>query len=71
METATIALGHGINVGVFQVVTFAAAVILVAALDLLLYRTGIGAKIRAVSPPPISSGCPRCEFMRSRWASPL
>ena len=49
METATIALGHGINVGVFQVVTFAAAVILVAALDLLLYRTGIGAKIRAVS----------------------
>ena len=49
METATIALGHGINVGVFQVVTFAAAVILVAALDPLLYRTGIGAKIRAVS----------------------
>jgi branched-chain amino acid transport system permease protein len=49
METATIALGHGINVGVFHVVTFAAAVILVAALDLLLYRTGIGAKIRAVS----------------------
>jgi branched-chain amino acid transport system permease protein len=49
METATIALGHGINVGVFQVVTFAAAVILVAALDLLLYRTGIGAKLRAVS----------------------
>jgi branched-chain amino acid transport system permease protein len=49
METATIALGHGINVCVFQVVTFAAAVILVAALDLLLYRTGIGAKIRAVS----------------------
>lgn len=49
METVTIALGHGINVGVFQVVTFAAAVILVAALDLLLYRTGIGAKIRAVS----------------------
>jgi len=25
METATIALGHGINVGVFQVVTFAAS----------------------------------------------
>jgi branched-chain amino acid transport system permease protein len=44
METATIALGHGINVGLFQIVTF-----LVAALDLLLYRTGIGAKIRAVS----------------------
>ena len=49
METATVALGHGINVGLFQVVTFAAAVMLVAVLDLLLYRTGIGAKIRAVS----------------------
>jgi branched-chain amino acid transport system permease protein len=33
----------------FQIITFAAAVVLVALLDLLLYRTGIGAKIRAVS----------------------
>jgi branched-chain amino acid transport system permease protein len=49
IETATIALGEGINVGVFQVVTFVAAVALVGGLDLLLYRTGIGAKIRAVS----------------------
>jgi len=49
METATIALGRNVNVGLFQVVTFVAAVILVGTLDLLLYRTGIGAKIRAVS----------------------
>jgi len=49
LETATVALGHGINVGLFQVLTFIAAVALVAVLDLLLYRTGIGAKIRAVS----------------------
>jgi branched-chain amino acid transport system permease protein len=49
LETATIALGGGVNVGVFQVLTFVAAVVLVAALDLLLYRTRIGAKIRAVS----------------------
>jgi branched-chain amino acid transport system permease protein len=49
METATIGLGHGINIGLFQVVTFVAAVALVAALDLLLYRSGIGAKIRAVA----------------------
>ncbi len=49
IETATIGLGHGINIGVFQLVTFAAAVALVAALDLLLYRSGIGAKIRAVA----------------------
>jgi branched-chain amino acid transport system permease protein len=49
METATIGLGDGINMGLFQIVTFVAAVALVAVLDLLLYRTGIGAKIRAVS----------------------
>jgi branched-chain amino acid transport system permease protein len=49
METATIGLGHGINMGLFQVVTFVVAVVLVAALDLLLYRSGIGAKIRAVA----------------------
>ncbi|HTT80439.1 MAG TPA: branched-chain amino acid ABC transporter permease [Stellaceae bacterium] len=49
LETATVALGHGINVGLFQVLTFIAAVALVAVLDFLLYRTGIGAKIRAVS----------------------
>jgi branched-chain amino acid transport system permease protein len=49
METATIGLGDGINMGLFQVVTFVAAVAVVAALDLFLYRTGIGAKIRAVS----------------------
>jgi branched-chain amino acid transport system permease protein len=49
METATIGLGHGINMGLFQVVTFAAAVALVAGLDVLLYRSGIGAKIRAVA----------------------
>ena len=49
LETATIGLGHGINMGLFQVVTFAAAVALVAVLDLLLYRSGIGAKIRAVA----------------------
>jgi branched-chain amino acid transport system permease protein len=49
IETATIGLGHGINMGLFQIVTFAAAVALVAVLDLLLYRSGIGAKIRAVA----------------------
>jgi branched-chain amino acid transport system permease protein len=49
LETATIALGNGINMGVFQVLTFVAAVAMVAVLDLILYRTRIGAKIRAVS----------------------
>jgi branched-chain amino acid transport system permease protein len=49
IETSTIALGPGVNVGLFSVLTFIAAVIVVASLDLLLYRSGIGVKIRAVS----------------------
>jgi branched-chain amino acid transport system permease protein len=49
LETATIGLGDGINVGVFQLITFAAAVALVAVLDTVLYRSNVGAMIRAVS----------------------
>jgi branched-chain amino acid transport system permease protein len=49
LETATVAMGSGVNVGLFQIVTLVTAVALVAVLDLLLYRTGIGAMIRAVS----------------------
>ncbi len=49
LETATIGLGDGINVGVFQLITFVAAVTLVAVLDVVLYRSNIGAMIRAVS----------------------
>ena len=49
IETSTIALGPSVNVGLFSVLTFIAAVIVVASLDLLLYRSGIGVKIRAVS----------------------
>jgi branched-chain amino acid transport system permease protein len=49
IETSTIALGPDLNVGLFSVLTFVAAIVLVGGLDLLLYRSGIGAKIRAVS----------------------
>jgi branched-chain amino acid transport system permease protein len=48
LETSTIALGP-FNVGVFSVLTFVAAIVMVGGLDLILYRSGIGAKIRAVS----------------------
>jgi branched-chain amino acid transport system permease protein len=49
LETATLALGGGISVGVLPLLIFAAAVAMVVTLDRLLYRTRIGAKIRAVS----------------------
>jgi branched-chain amino acid transport system permease protein len=47
--TATIHLGDGINIGVLPLVIFMSAVALVFALDLVLYRTRLGARIRAVS----------------------
>jgi branched-chain amino acid transport system permease protein len=49
LETATLALGGGVSVGVLPLLIFAAAVAMVVTLDRLLYRTRIGAKIRAVS----------------------
>jgi branched-chain amino acid transport system permease protein len=49
LETATLALGGGVSVGVLPLLIFAAAIAMVVALDRLLYRTRIGAKIRAVS----------------------
>lgn len=52
IETATIHVIDGINIGVLPLVIFLSAVIMVLALDGLLYRTGIGARIRAVSDDP-------------------
>jgi branched-chain amino acid transport system permease protein len=49
IETATLHFGGGINVGVLSLVIFLSAVCLVLALDVLLYRTRLGARIRAVS----------------------
>jgi branched-chain amino acid transport system permease protein len=49
LETAGLSLGGGIQIGLLPLLTFLAAVAVVASLDVLLYRTGIGAKIRAVS----------------------
>jgi len=49
IQTATVVLGGGINIGVLPLTIFIAAVALVSVLDLLLYRTRLGARIRAVS----------------------
>lgn len=49
LETATIALGGGVNIGVLPLVIFLSAVAMIVALDRLLYATRLGARIRAVS----------------------
>jgi branched-chain amino acid transport system permease protein len=49
IETASLPLGPGVNVGVLPLTIFAAAIVLVWGLDALLYRTRLGARIRAVS----------------------
>jgi branched-chain amino acid transport system permease protein len=49
LETATIHVGPGFYVGVLPLVTLLAAVALVAVLDLFLYRSRLGARIRAAS----------------------
>ncbi|MFC2968509.1 branched-chain amino acid ABC transporter permease [Acidimangrovimonas pyrenivorans] len=54
-ETATLKIGAGINVGLLPLTIFAAAVAMVIALDWLLYRTRLGARIRAVSDDPATA----------------
>lgn len=48
-ETATLALGGGVNIGLLPLAIFVTAVVMIAALDRLLYATRLGARIRAVS----------------------
>ncbi|MGH6990427.1 MAG: branched-chain amino acid ABC transporter permease [Stellaceae bacterium] len=49
LEIASLHLGAGVNLGVFSLVTFGAAVVLIFLLDAFLYRSRTGAKMRAVS----------------------
>lgn len=49
LETASLPLGGGITVGVLPLLTFLAAIVMVAGIDAFLYRTTTGARIRAVA----------------------
>lgn len=49
LETASIPLGAGLNAGVLPVLTFAAAVVIIAFLQWIFYRTALGRAFRAVS----------------------
>ncbi len=49
IETASVHLPNGIDVGVFPIVVLAVAVLAIASLQLLFYRTRLGRAFRAVS----------------------
>ena len=49
VETASISLGWGLNVGVLPAIMFAAAVAVIATLQAVFYKTALGRSFRAVS----------------------
>jgi branched-chain amino acid transport system permease protein len=55
IETAAFSFG-AVSVGALPVMTFAVAILLVGSLDLLLYRTDLGARIRAVAEDVSAAG---------------
>lgn len=52
LELKSISIGGGLSVGLYPLLVFATAVVVIFALDLFLYRTSIGARIRAVADDP-------------------
>lgn len=52
VETMSVQIFGGISVGVLPVLTFAAAIMVIAALQLLFYRTMLGSAFRATSDDP-------------------
>lgn len=49
LQIASVHLGAGVTVGLFPLLTFISALVLIAVLDTFLYRSRLGSKIRAVS----------------------
>ena len=49
IEVASFAIGDKINIGLYPLAVFMVAVLLIAGLDRFLYKSSIGARIRAVS----------------------
>ena len=56
IETASLPLGGGLAVGWFPLLTFLVAVLLLAGLQLLIGRTGLGRAFRAASDDPPTAG---------------
>jgi branched-chain amino acid transport system permease protein len=55
IETASVPLGGGLAVGAVPLATFAAAVLVILALNALFYRTPLGRAFRAVSDDPVTA----------------
>ena len=52
LELKSINIGGGLSVGLYPLLVFATAVVVIFALDRFLYRTSIGSRIRAVADDP-------------------
>lgn len=55
LEITSLHVAPGLDVGLYPVVVFLVAVALIAGLDALLYKTSLGARIRAVADDPASA----------------
>jgi branched-chain amino acid transport system permease protein len=55
IEIASVRAAGLVDIGLYPLAVFLLAVVSIAALDLLLYRTGVGARIRAVADDPDSA----------------
>jgi branched-chain amino acid transport system permease protein len=55
IELASVQLGQGLNVGVLPLIIFVTACVMIAGLEQLLYRTGLGVRIRAIADDPDSA----------------
>ena len=52
LETASLPLGYGLSVGVLPLLMFGSAVLIIAMLQIVFYRTALGRAFRAVSDNP-------------------
>ena len=55
LETASLSLGNGLNVGIMPLITFAAAILILYGLQLFFNRTSLGQAFRATSDDPATA----------------
>jgi branched-chain amino acid transport system permease protein len=55
LELKSISIGGGLSIGLYPLLVFATAVVVIFALDRFLYRTSIGSRIRAVADDPAAA----------------